>query len=149
MRTDDFARLVLDANVMVSACIGESFPLLVDLFAAGVELTATVYQWAETRDVLVNKLGHDGQWVDAQIERLTHVIRPIHPAVVEPHRERALSRLRGRAARDWPVLAGSYAANAGTWSHDKHLWGTGAAIWFTRTLRREMQLLAMEGQRDA
>ena len=134
---------------MVSACIGESYPLLVELFAAGVELMAAVHQWAETRDVLINKLGHDEEWVDAQIERLINVVRPIHPAVIEPHRDRALSRLPGRAARDWPVLAGSYAVKAGTWSHDKHLWGTGAAIWFTRTLRHEMRQIASERQNNA
>lgn len=141
MRTDDFPRLVLDANIMVSACIGESYPLLVRLFEAGVVLMAAAHQWVETRDVLIAKLKNPADWVDAQMERLTGVVRPIHPAVLEGHRERALSRLPGRAARDWPVLAASYAADAAAWSHDKHLWGTGTPIWFTRTLRREMALL--------
>ncbi len=130
---------------MISACIGESFPLLVRLSEAGVELMAAVHQWAETRDVLVSKLGNPADWADAQIARLIEVVRPIHPIVLERYRERALSRLPGRAARDWPVLAGTYAAGAAAWSHDKHLWGTGAPLWFTRTLRREMQLLAAEG----
>ena len=130
---------------MVSACIGESFPLLAQLSMAGVELVAAVHQWSETRDVLVGKLGNAPDWADAQIARLASVVSPIHPAVLEPHRERAISRLPGRAARGWPVLAATYAAGAAVWSHDKHLWGTGAPIWFTRALRREMQLVAVEG----
>ena len=79
-------------------------------------------------------------WVRDQMAQLATVIRPIHPAILEPYRELALSRLRLRAEPDWPVLAATYAAGASAWSHDKDLWGTGAPIWFTRTLRREMEL---------
>lgn len=140
LRTDDFPRLVLDANVMVSAAIGGSFPLLVRLFIAGVDLLAPVHQWAETRHVLLNKIKAPPDWVRDQMTELATVIRPIHPAVLEPYRERSLSRLRPGAQPDWPVLAATYAARAAVWSHDKDLWGTGAPIWFTRTLRREMEL---------
>lgn len=134
---------------MVSAAIGGSFPLLVRLFAAGVDLLAPIYQWAETRDVLLNKIGAPADWTRSQMAQLATVVRPIHPAVLEPHRERALSRLRPGAQPDWPVLAAVYASSAAIWSHDKDLWGTGAPIWFTRTLRREMELLDAAEIKDA
>jgi predicted nucleic acid-binding protein len=132
--------LVLDANIMVAAAAGTGFPLLLRLFEAGVDMMASVHQWAETRHILLQEIGAPSDWVDGRMADLATVVRPLHPALIEDHRDRALSRLRATGRPDWPVLATAYAADAAIWSHDKDLWGTGAAIWFTRTLRSEMDL---------
>jgi hypothetical protein len=141
LTAEDFPRLVLDANVMVSALAGTSFPLLLRLYSAGVVLMAPVQQWAETRHVLRDKMGLPQPWVDEQVERLREVVLPIHPGLLEPYRERAQRRLHARGMPDWPVLAATYAVGGAAWSRDKDLFGTGAAVWFTRVLKREAELL--------
>jgi hypothetical protein len=138
---DEYRRLVLDANIMVSAVAGTSFPLLVRLFERGVVLMAAVQQWAETRQVLVEKMRVPTDWADAQIERLSTVVMPVHPAILEPYQDRAIRRLRTRGGPDWPVLAATYATGSAAWSHDKDLFGTGAAVWSTGVLAREIDLL--------
>ncbi len=141
MAIEDFPRLVLDANVMVSALVGTSFPVLLRLFESGVVLMAPVQQLAETRHTMLEKMRLSSDWVDGQMDRLNTVVIPIHPALLEQHRERAQRRLHARGQPDWPVLAATYATRAAAWSHDKDLFGTGAAVWSTKVLRREADLL--------
>lgn len=137
LASEDFPRLILDANVMVSALMGRSFPFLLSLFEEGVELMAPVQQLAETRHIL-SKRGLPPSWIDAQMMELAVVVMPIHPAVLEEHAVKACARLGPRGQPDWPVLAATYAAGAAAWSHDKDLFGSGAPVWSTRILMREM-----------
>lgn len=136
--SDDFPRLVLDANIMVSALLGTSFPFLLALYETGVDLMAPVQQIAETRHKLSQRPGLSSDWVDGQMASLAAVVRPIHPALLAEHAGKARSRLGPRGEPDWPVLAATYAAGAAAWSHDKDLFGSGAPVWSTRILMREM-----------
>lgn len=129
---------MLDANIMVSALLGRSFPLLLDLFERGVELFAAVHQLAETRKTLIERKKLPVDWTDAQMERLTALIRPLHPALVQPYEDVARSRLGPHGQHDWPVLAGSMATDAAVWSHDNHLFGSGAAVWSTVVIGRAL-----------
>ena len=135
----DFPRLVVDANIMVSALLGRSFPLLIALFESGVRLFAPVHQLAETRHVLRSRPAIPPEWVDEQMERLLALVEPLHPALLDPFEEKARSRLGEGGDPDWPVLAGTYATKAAAWSHDKDLFGSGAPVWATRVLRREIE----------
>lgn len=136
--TSDLSRVVLDANIMVSALLGRSFPLLLALFERGVELFAPVHQLAETRKKLTERPGVASDWIDAQMERLITVVRPLHPALIQPYEEVARARLHERGQPDWPVLAGSMATDGAVWSHDKDFFGSGAAVWSTWVIRREL-----------
>lgn len=136
----DCPRLVLDANIMVSALLGKSFPFLLDLFEKGVLLLAPVQQLAETRKTLGDRPGLTESWIDAQMERLVALVMPLHPALLDKHEAKARSRLGRRGQPDWPVLAASYEANAAVWSHDKDFFGSGAPVWSTRILRKQLEM---------
>jgi hypothetical protein len=139
--TTDFPRLVLDANIMVSALLGRSFPILVALLERGVAMFAPLQQLAETRTVLERR-NLPAEWIDAQMHRLSEVVIPLHPALLDKHRAKALSRLGARGEPDWPVLAGCYETAGAAWSHDRDLFGSGTAIWSTKVLMRQLGALS-------
>lgn len=137
--TNDVPRLILDANIMVSALLGRSFPFLLRLFEAGVQLFAPVQQLVETRYVLINRPGLTASWVDGQMARLHALVMPLHPALLDDHEAKARSRLSERGQPDWPILAATYATGGAAWSHDKDLFGSGAPVWSTKVLVGQME----------
>ncbi len=138
---DDFHRLVVDANIMASALLGTSFVLLLRLFESGVMLMAPVHQIAETWTVVVRESGQSPEWTDIQMRRLLTVIRPIGPALFNRYEHLARLRLHERGQPDWPVIAAAMATDADVWSHDRDFTGSGAPVWSTRVLRRQLESL--------
>lgn len=136
--TNDYPRLVLDANIMISALVGRSFPILLNLFERGVLLFAPLPQLAETRRKIGDIAALPHGWVDEQMERLAAVVIPLHPVLLEKHETIARSRLAVRGQPDWPILAGCYEVRGAAWSHDKDLFGSGVAVWSTSILVRQI-----------
>lgn len=132
-------RLVLDANIMVSALMGRSFPLLVALDERGVRLMAAIHQIAETRRVLHDKSSYTPEEVEERMADLIAVVMPLHPTLYDKHEERARSCLLERAQPDWPVLAACYETSSAAWSHDQDLFGSGVAVWSTKILRTQIE----------
>jgi predicted nucleic acid-binding protein len=137
----DIRRLVLDANIMVSALLGTSFPFLVSLIENDVILLAPEQQLAETRKTLLNRPKASSNWVDAQMERLNTVVIALPASLFGHHEKVARSRLHQRGQPDWPVLAASFEMAAAIWSHDKDFFGSGAPVWSTKILRKQMGLI--------
>jgi predicted nucleic acid-binding protein len=135
----DIPRLILDANIMVSALAGRSFPLLLALFEKGVLLLAPVQQLAETRKTLFEKFDVSEKWVDLQMKQLDAVVMPLHPALFDKHESAAKIRLHQRGQPDWPVLAASMETASAVWSHDKDFFGSGVAVWSTTVLRKQLE----------
>lgn len=131
---------------MVSALMGQSFPILMELLEKGVLLMAPLHQIAETRKVLAEKSSYTPDEAEAQMERLMTVVVPLHPALYGKHEESARLRLRDRGQPDWPVLAASFETVASIWSHDKDFFGSGASVWSTQMLKRQIKIVG--GDRD-
>jgi len=136
---NDFPRLILDANIMVSALLGKSFPLLLTMFEGGVRLIAPVHQIAETRTILVKRSSASNDWIDSRMRDLLAIVEPIHPALLDKHEDKARSRLHARGQPDWPVLAAAYETAGAVWSHDKDFFGSGAPVWSTKIIRKQLE----------
>lgn len=136
---NSFDRLIVDANVMVSALLGTSFGLLVNLFEGGVMLMSPVHQIAETWTVVARESRQTPEWTDTQMQRLLTVIRPIGPALFDQYERSARLRLHMRGQPDWPIIAAAMATDADVWSHDRDFIGSGAPVWSTRVLRRQLE----------
>jgi predicted nucleic acid-binding protein len=55
---------------------------------------------------------------------------------------RAAARSRARSLRDvadWPVVASALALDAGIWTNDNDVLGTGVATWTTESLQRWLE----------
>ena len=135
---DEIPRLVLDANIMVSALLGASFGFLLLLFEGGVHMMAPVQQLAEVRKTLGSR-NLDDAAIEARMEELQSVVEPLHPDIFTKHEEWARLRLDERGQPDWPVLAASLATEASVWSHDKDFFGSGAPVWSTFMLHRQVK----------
>lgn len=131
---------------MVSALLGRSFPFLLRLVEERVLLFAPVPQLAETRHRLAELSGLPADWVDAQMAQLHELVEPLHPVLLEKHEMRARSRLGERGQPDWPVLAACYETKGAAWSHDKDLFGSGAPVWSTRVLMRQLDFQPARAQ---
>lgn len=136
----DFPRLILDANIMLSALLGKSFPLLLRMVERGIHLFAPDQQLAEVRKQLERRPKASAEWVSAQFARIETIVISLPAEYFEAHEDRARSRLGERGQPDWPVVAASFETAAGIWSHDKDFFGSGVAVWSMRVLRRQMEL---------
>lgn len=134
----EYRRLVLDANIMVSALLGKSFPFLIRLAERDILLMAPAPQFDETRKILSQRPAATMPWAEAQIERIGTVVARLPPSMYARHEQAARSRLHSRGQPDWPVLAASYETAAAIWSHDHDFFGSGAPVWSTFMLRRQM-----------
>lgn len=124
--------LVIDANVMVSALMGRTLPLLAEQAARGIVLAAPLPQLAETRMVLDR---HSPQEAEARMDALLAIVEPIEPLLFESAETGARERLEPHGQPDWPVLATAMALGAGIWSHDKDFFGVGVPVWSNRNVR--------------
>jgi predicted nucleic acid-binding protein len=136
--TREIPRLVLDANIMVSALLGRSLPLLASLFDNGVRLLAPVQQLAETRNVLTRKSFLSESEIAVLMDSLLRFVMPLHPFLLDKHEDKARARLHERGQPDWPVLAASMETKSAIWSHDKDFFGSGASVWSTSILRKQL-----------
>lgn len=122
--------IVVDANIMASALLGRSFPLLTDI-ASRAYLVAPVAQFVEVRKVLAREAIDDPEF---GIARLAEVVDSLEPDLFSPFEERARERLGPRGQPDWPVLAAALALGGTIWSRDPDLFGTGVGVWSTRNI---------------
>jgi predicted nucleic acid-binding protein len=137
----EYRRLVLDANIMVSALLGKSFPFLIRLVERDVLLMAPEPQFEETRKTLGNRPAATAHWADAQIERIKTIVAQLPATMYARHEQASRARLNSRGQSDWPVLAVSYETAAAIWSHDHDFFGSGAPVWSTFMLRRQMDMI--------
>jgi predicted nucleic acid-binding protein len=125
--------LIVDANILTSAFLGHSFPLLVASRERGIILAMPVHQYAETKMVLARKLTLPGDAIDAVALPIIEVIPVQAYAGFESE---ARARLHARGQPDWPVLAAALAYQDEIWSNDRDLFGAGVAVWSTRNIDR-------------
>lgn len=125
-------RLIVDANVILSAILGRANRLS-RVMRAGGELAVVDAQLAEARDVLI-KFGT----ARSDAERL--VTSAVEGAILVGSDDVAIfendarARLDDRGQSDWPVLAGALAFGAAIWSDDRDFFGVGVPVWSTRTV---------------
>lgn len=126
------ALLIVDANIMASALMGATLPLLAEQAARGIILVAPVPQLAETRKALGRR---SVSGADARMEALLEIVQPIEPIAFAAFEAKARERLEPHGQPDWPVLAAAMALGGAIWSHDKDFLGVGVPVWSNRNVR--------------
>jgi predicted nucleic acid-binding protein len=127
--------LIVDANILLGAVLGKSLPLLADIASRNSVLLVPARMIVEARSVVADKVRTP---LPGAFERLlaAETLVTILDANHYEHKEcNARDRLTSDGQKDWPLLAAALALDAPIWSNDKHLWGTGVAIWLTRNIR--------------
>jgi predicted nucleic acid-binding protein len=133
--------MIVDANVLLSALLGRSLPLLAAVREAGIELNVPAHQLHEVRQVLRHRFALDPERVEAELERLDASVSVIDAGLYDGAEQVARGRLPPAGPRDWPVLAAALALDQPILSNDRDFFGIGVAVWSTPVLRRELELL--------
>ena len=123
-------RVVIDANILVGAVMGRSFPLIADL-ARRATIFVPMAQVDEARRIVQKQ---DARALDV-LHDLLDIMTYVNPANLEQMESRAQQRLHRRAQPEGPVLAAALALDADIWSRDRDLFGVGVPVWETRNSR--------------
>lgn len=133
--------MIVDANVMVTAMLGRSFPDLLRMRELGIELHAPAHQMRETRMVLKHKVGLPDAAVDRHVARLVTVVDIVAPDHYAGLETRARARLSPGGQSDWPVLAAAMTLGEPILSNDRDFFGVGVGVWSTPVLKGELETM--------
>lgn len=128
-------RLVLDANILIRACLGIRVRALIADFANEVDFYVAEANAAEAAGYIDELASHRG--LDPEICRdvflsLMDVVQMVDSALLEAAREEATQRIRDPA--DWPALALALQLECAIWTEDRDFFGTGVATWTTASV---------------
>jgi predicted nucleic acid-binding protein len=126
--------LIVDANILLGAVLGQSLPFLAEIASRDAVLLVPARMMLEARSVAADKRRvplADALDRLAAAEAMVTVLDEAHYAYLE---EMARERLEGSGLKDWPLLAASMALEAPIWTNDRDLFGTGVAVWHTRNI---------------
>jgi predicted nucleic acid-binding protein len=130
--------LVLDANILVRAVLGQRVRQLVMEHVADVSFFAPDIAYAEAREhlpALLEKRGVSGTAARVALDALEVLVQPIDAEWYQPLKAQALARIAERDADDWPALACALRLNCPVWTEDADFFGTGVATWTTSRVR--------------
>lgn len=126
--------LVLDANILIRAVLGQRVRALINQHAANTRFFAPVAAYEEAHRHLPDLLEKRHVSRDAVIEVLIAmeaVVAPLGEAFYADMRAAALQRIGMRDPDDWPVLACALVLDCPVWTEDTDFFGTGVATWTT------------------
>lgn len=126
--------LVLDANILVRAVLGQRVREFILTHAQDVQMFAPDVAYADARKYLpglLEKRGVAAAPAMSVLDRLESVVRPLDAEVYQSQRAAALQRIASRDADDWPILACALALDCPVWTEDADFFGAGVATWTT------------------
>ena len=130
-------RLVLDANILIRACLGIRVRQLIADYASKVDFFVAEANAAEASgyiEILAARRGLDQAIGQESFLSLMEVVQMVDTTLIETARDEALERLRDPA--DWPALALALQLECAIWTEDQDFFGTGVATWTTATVQR-------------
>jgi predicted nucleic acid-binding protein len=137
--------VILDANILIRAVLGNRVREILEAHSANVRFFAPDTAFAEAREHLPGillKRGIDPAPALAVLAELAVLIGCIDGEIYGPLETAARQRLQKRDEEDWPVLATALALECPIWTEDADFFGAGVATWTTdrvELLLREVQ----------
>jgi predicted nucleic acid-binding protein len=130
--------LVLDANILIRAVLGQRVRQLILDHAADVSFFAPDAAYDEAREhlpALLEKRSVSGSATLATLDALEAVVRPVEADLYRPLASQALARIGERDPDDWPALACALLLGCPVWTEDTDFFGTGVATWTTSRVK--------------
>lgn len=128
--------MIVDADPIVSACLGRSQPLFVALIAAGEDLYVPEHQMREAWLVTRREALRHGRDPDALLAWTQQALTPVPTEFYIGFEQEACDRLGEAGRKDWPLVALALASGEPVWSNDVDLFGTGIVVWTTHNIGR-------------
>jgi predicted nucleic acid-binding protein len=127
--------LVLDANILVRAVLGQRVFKLLDQYHGTTGFFAPDEAFADAEKYLpgiFDARGLDWGAGATVLNRLPALVQRIEFDVYCEFEDKAKKRIRD--IRDWPVLATALALDCPIWTEDQDFFGSGVATWTTSTV---------------
>ena len=124
--------IVLDANILIRAVLGQRVRQLLLEHAPNVKFFAPDVAYADVRKylpALLEKRGVNSVATSTVLDTLESIVRPLEFDVYAGLQHQALQRIAMRDADDWPVLACAMTLGCPVWTEDADFFGTGVATW--------------------
>jgi predicted nucleic acid-binding protein len=124
--------IVLDANILIRAVLGQRVRQLLLEHAQNVKFFAPDVAYADARKylpALLEKRGVNGAAALSVLDTLESIVRPLEFDLYAGLQHQALQRIAMRDADDWPVLACAMTLGCPVWTEDADFFGTGVATW--------------------
>jgi predicted nucleic acid-binding protein len=124
--------IVLDANILIRAVLGQRARQLLLEHAATVKFFSPDVAYADARKylpALLQKRGVNSAVALTVLDTLESVVRPLEFDLYAGLQQQALQRIAMRDADDWPVLACAMMLGCPVWTEDADFFGTGVATW--------------------
>lgn len=124
--------IVLDANILIRAVLGQRVRQLLLEHAAIVKFFSPDVAYADARKylpALLEKRGVNSAAALRVLDTLEAMVRPLEFDLYAGLQHQALQRIGMRDADDWPVLACAMTLGCPVWTEDADFFGTGVATW--------------------
>lgn len=126
--------IVLDANILIRAVLGNRVRKLIETYAATVKFFTPDVAYQDARKYLpglLEKRGVSPAPALLVLDALEHIVHSIDREIYGELQQQALRRIEIRDADDWPVLACAMQLGCPVWTEDADFFGTGVATWTT------------------
>jgi predicted nucleic acid-binding protein len=124
--------LVLDANILIRAVLGNRVRSLLAKYGSTVEFFAPDTAFQEARKhipPILKKRNIEPSEGLAVLDSLSTIVQLIELETYAAFEQTARDRLRGRDEDDWPILAAALALGCPIWTEDSDFFGAGVATW--------------------
>ena len=124
--------LVLDANILIRAVLGQRVRRIFEVHAESISffLPETAYAEAEEHlAALVVKRGGDPAKALAALKAMAALATIVGDDLYADFEAEAWKRLGTRDPEDWPILAAALALDCPIWTEDTDFFGCGVATW--------------------
>jgi len=126
--------LVLDANILIRAVLGQKVRSLIIQYAGQVHFYAPDVCYQDAQKYLPILMKKRKLPVDCPLAVLTALVKfveVVDKSLYEGFENSARQRMSTRDIDDWPVLALALTLNCPIWTEDADFFGSGVATWTT------------------
>lgn len=134
--------LVLDANILIRAVLGQKVRTLIIEYAGQVDYFSPAVCFDDARKYLPQLLERRGLTIQPALDVLDQICRWVQPIETEWLEAFALParlRLQKRDENDWPILAAALALSCPIWTEDTDFFGTGVATWTSANIHHYLE----------
>ncbi len=129
--------LVLDANILIRAVLGQQVRHILEAHAADISFFVPESAYGEAEEhlaALVIKRGGDPAKGLASLRSMAALGTIVSQDLYGDFEAEARKRLGARDPEDWPILATALALGCPIWTEDTDFFGCGVATWTSASI---------------
>jgi predicted nucleic acid-binding protein len=130
-------RIVLDANILLRAVLGERVRKLLLDYQESVSFYSPQVCFEQARrniPEIASRRGVDSVSILRLLDDLDLMIEVVDELDYVEHEATARSRIASRDITDWPIIATALLLDCPIWTEDRDFFGSGVATWTTRNV---------------